>query len=32
MKELNKDKKVCSNCQKENPKEAIHCMECGTKF
>ncbi|CAN5448807.1 hypothetical protein BH18THE1_BH18THE1_11760 [soil metagenome] len=32
MKEINKDKKVCSNCLKENPNEAKHCMECGTKF
>jgi ribosomal protein L40E len=27
-----KDIKICSNCQKENPQEAKHCMECGSKF
>ena len=30
--EVNKNKKVCSNCQKENPNEAKHCMECGNKL
>jgi len=32
LNEVNKNKKVCSNCQKENPNEAKHCMECGNKF
>lgn len=32
MKEINKHKKICSDCKKENPNEAKHCMECGSKF
>jgi ribosomal protein L40E len=32
MREINKDKKICSDCKKENPNEAKYCMECGSKF
>jgi ribosomal protein L40E len=32
LNEININKKVCSNCQKLNPNEAKHCLECGTKF
>lgn len=32
MREINKDKKICSKCKKENQNEAKYCMECGYKF
>jgi len=32
IRDLNKDNKICSDCKKENPKEAKHCMECGKLF
>lgn len=32
IKDLNKDNKLCSDCKKENPKGAKHCMQCGSQF
>ncbi len=32
IKDLNKGNKIFSDCKKENPKEAKHCMECGKRL